>query len=199
MHALPRALRLQQPWAPLLPLPDARGSGLMPLAAKRRAPTDLERCGPTGAGLTADTQRADTSSLPTEPGWQKVYKPGSVFVWPSLWDRDCSRPRATPPGGSAGRIIPSVLSLAPGGVWQADRSPGRRCALTAPFHRCRYGRSSLKPARAADGCVFSVPLSVGSPRPDVIRHRALWSPDFPPRSRDRGDHPTFCRAHSITG
>src|SRR5579871_2996889 len=46
---------------------------------------------------------------------------------------------------------------------------------------------------------ISVALSVGSPRPDVIRHRALWSPDFPlrrttgraspPRPR-RSDHPT---------
>lgn len=29
------------------------------------------------------------------------------------------------------------------------------------------------------GCVFSVPLSVGSPRLRVTKHRALWSPDFP--------------------
>lgn len=43
------------------------------------------------------------------------------------------------PGGSAGSIIPSLLGLAPDGVYLAGMSPCRRCALTAPFHRCRAG------------------------------------------------------------
>ena len=38
------------------------------------------------------------------------------------------------PEGSAGRIIPSLFGLAPCGVYQAARLPGRWCALTAPFH-----------------------------------------------------------------
>ena len=38
------------------------------------------------------------------------------------------------PEGSAGRIIPSLFGLAPCGVSQAARLPGRWCALTAPFH-----------------------------------------------------------------
>jgi hypothetical protein len=39
--------------------------------------------------------------------------------------------------------------------------PSARCALTAPFHPCR----------AKPGGLFSVALSLGSPPPDVIRHR----------------------------
>lgn len=42
---------------------------------------------------------------------------------------------------------PLLSSLAPDGVWQAGQSPGRRCALTAPFHRYRE-------ACAARLCVF---------------------------------------------
>ena len=49
--------------------------------------------------------------------------------------------------------------------------PPARCALTAPFHPCR---------RVAPlGRYLSVALSVGSRRPGVTWHRALWSPDFP--------------------
>ena len=50
-----------------------------------------------------------------------------------------------PPGDSAGpasaaaspRPVRPLFDLAPGGVYRADRSPGRWCALTAPFHPCR--------------------------------------------------------------
>jgi|GEM_PF-5728019 hypothetical protein len=57
--------------------------------------------------------------------------------------------------------------------------PAARCALTAPFH----------PYRAASGVggLLSVALSLGSPPPDVIRHPALWSPDFPPPAKAGGD------------
>ena len=41
------------------------------------------------------------------------------------------------PGRSAGRLIPPLFGLAAGGVYLADRSPGRRCALAAPFHPYR--------------------------------------------------------------
>src|SRR6202022_989674 len=44
--------------------------------------------------------------------------------------------------------------------------------LPAPFHLRRHLR---------DGCVFSVALSFGSPRPGVTRHPALRSSDFPRR------------------
>src|SRR5580658_10191458 len=63
---------------------------------------------------------------------------------------------------------------------------------------CLHTAGALLPHHftvAASGCVFSVALSVGSPRPDVIRHRALWSPDFPLRCGlpHRSDHPTSWR------
>lgn len=41
------------------------------------------------------------------------------------------------------------------------------------------------------GGFFSVALACGSPRPDVIRHPALWSPDFP--------HPCVRRFLRCTG
>jgi len=77
---------------------------------------------------------------------------------------------------------PSLFDLAPGGVYLAGRSPGRRWALTPPFHRCR--------GRCGRGCVLSVALSFGSPRLGVTQRPALWSPDFPqaasrPRPSDR--------------
>jgi hypothetical protein len=55
------------------------------------------------------------------------------------------------------------------------RSPGARCALTAPFHPC-HARLA-----APFGGLFSVALSCGSPRPVVNRHPALWCSDFPRR------------------
>ena len=49
--------------------------------------------------------------------------------------------------------------------------PAARCALTAPFHP--YSR---EPRRASAGGSFSVALSLGSPPPDVIRHRVSMEP-----------------------
>jgi len=103
------------------------------------------------------------------------------------------------PGPDAGRVMRSLFGLAPGGVCRAGLLPGSRCALTAPFHPCHApchpftvsGRhlagsasttaSSWKRQRG-DRAVrryLSVALSVGSRRPGVTWHRALWSPDFP--------------------
>ena len=45
--------------------------------------------------------------------------------------------------------------------------PDTRCALTAPFHPCSVRRRSGS---------FSVALSLGSPPPDVIRHRMSMEP-----------------------
>ncbi len=107
-------------------------------------------------------------------------KPGSVLVSAdggrsSIWDAGCPAPRAahlrrgkraTPERRGAR----SLFGLAPGGVYLAGRSPGRRWALAPPFHRC--------PGRIR-GCVFSVALSFGSPRLGVTQRPALRSPDFP--------------------
>ena len=53
-------------------------------------------------------------------------------------------------------------------------SPGRRCALTAPFHPCHPG------FRPEFGGVFSVALSLGSPPLAVNQHTALGVRTFLP-------------------
>jgi len=49
---------------------------------------------------------------------------------------DASRltPLATIPEESARNVISLLFGLAPGGVYLADWSPSRWCALTAPLH-----------------------------------------------------------------
>jgi len=47
--------------------------------------------------------------------------------------------------------------------------PEARWSLTPPFH----------PYPSRTGGLFSVALSLRSPWADVIRHRALWSPEVP--------------------
>src|SRR5690606_31274908 len=80
------------------------------------------------------------------------------------------------PGPDAGNVMGSLFGLAPGGVCRAGLLPGSRCALTAPFHPCHASRRIVRR-------YLSVALSVGSRRPGVTWHRALWSPDFPRHSR----------------
>ena len=78
------------------------------------------------------------------------------------------------PGNTTGRRIVPLFDLAADGVCRATRRwPRARCALTAPFHP--YHAHLAMPF----GGLFSVALSVGSRRPDVIWHPALCSPDFP--------------------
>ena len=70
-------------------------------------------------------------------------------------------------------------------------SPKTRCALTAPFHPCRF-----------PGGLFSAALSIASRRPGITRRFALRSPDFPPAIRlqaavcpaRRKDYTTFAPA-----
>ncbi len=69
--------------------------------------------------------------------------------------------------------IRTLLDLAPGGVYLAGRSPGRRWALTPPFHLRRH-RWRL--------CI-SVALSLRFPSPGVARRPALRSSDFPRPAR----------------
>ena len=92
--------------------------------------------------------------------------------------------RATP-------LVP-YLALLPMGLAVPPRLRLERWALTPPFHPCRL--------RLATGGLFSVALSVGASRDAtarmhpalevrVMRHRALWSSDFPPPVRAGSEPP----------
>ena len=117
------------------------------------------------------------------------YKPGSVLAlvaarkwWSFLLAARCRTARATNSGsgfdaGHAGRLTcdPSSVLLQVGFAMPL-LSPGERCALTTPFHPCRWH------GRPRTGGCFSVALSFESPRLAVSQHPARRSPDFPRRS-----------------
>ena len=93
--------------------------------------------------------------------------------------RECPRSLGV---GRAGPALLSYLVLLRVGFTLPSRSPGTRCALTAPFH----------PYPAERGGVFSVALSVNPAKRDplaVSQHVALWSPDFPLLAEASSDHP----------
>ena len=112
-----------------------------------------------------------------------VDKPGSVVGTAIYLERVSPRVSSTQPERTEGHRIAFLFALAPDGVYQADKSPCRWCALTAPFH----------PYLQAGG-LFSVALSLRSPSLAVSQHPALRSPDFPqPCGRD---HFTYSSQHS---
>jgi len=110
---------------------------------------------------------------------QPACKPGSVrrgllpARQPFLWDGDCSPPQAANPNdGSGGGSRDcsrrhSYLALLPVGFAVPWLLPATRWALTPPFHP--YSN------RSSSG-LLSVALSLGSPPPDVIRHRVSVEP-----------------------
>lgn len=120
----------------------------------RRA-LDCERSKPACKPGSVPAARAGDGHLSGTPVTRRLERPD-----PGLGER------ATPGRRSAR----SLFGLAPGGVYLAGRSPGRRWALAPPFHLRLDSRR---------GCVFSVALSFGSPRLGVTQRPALWSPDFP--------------------
>ena len=65
-------------------------------------------------------------------------------------------------------------------VWFAMPGPlpDPRCALTAPFHPCcpLYSSPASGGGQGGGSGSFSVALSLGSPPPDVIRHRMSMEP-----------------------
>ena len=75
------------------------------------------------------------------------------------------------PGSTTGRRIASYSVLLRVEFTQPCLLPAKRWALTPPFHHHRTTEVA--------GCFFSIALVLESPPPDVIRHPALWSPDFP--------------------
>lgn len=100
-------------------------------------------------------------------------------------DPGCPGPLATVPEGKAGHLMSLLFGLAPGGVCLADRSPGRWCALTAPFHP--YSRACSTAAERLTSGLISVALSLGSPPLGITQHPALWSSDFPRAQSRVGD------------
>ena len=65
----------------------------------------------------------------------------------------------------AGALLPHLFTIA--------------CEATAPAAGSFGETASDREAVATIGCVFSVALSVGSPRLAVSKHPALWCSDFP--------------------
>ena len=109
-----------------------------------------------------------------------------------LPERQCGNPSA------AQSRRPFLFGLAPGGVYPPRPSPSARCALTAPFH----------PYRQTSRCVgglLSVALSLGSPPPDVIRHRVSVEPGlsspcgFPHCKRRPSSHLTLVSLYYRNG
>jgi hypothetical protein len=87
--------------------------------------------------------------------------------------------------------------LLPVGFAMPPALPPARCALTAPFHPCRGDA-----ARAARrGGLFSVALSLGSPPPDVIRHRMSMEPGLssPATFRPLPERPSSRLTHQQWG
>src|ERR1700739_845085 len=76
------------------------------------------------------------------------------------------------------------LVLLPVGLALPPLLPETRCALTAPFQPCRTFRVL--------GGVISVALSLGSPPPDVIRHRVSVEPGLSSlRVATKSGHPAI--------
>ena len=118
----------------------------------------------------------------------RIYKPDFVRITSDPWrsflqDHACAwpqaaYPRVVRPEGSveSGQFFPPIWHCIGWGF------AGRPVART-PVRSYRTISTLPDPARRqAIGGMFSVPLSVGFPRPAVNRHPALRCPDFPPAS-----------------
>ena len=77
------------------------------------------------------------------------------------WKRDW---RVSPPRRPYSVLLPVGFTV-------PSLLPRTRCALTAPFHPYL-----TPPSPVAKGGLLSVALSLGSPPPDVIRHRISMEP-----------------------
>jgi hypothetical protein len=114
----------------------------------------------SSTGVEVDRERAVSRVLCTPEG------PAIISLGRRLPGASCDHDPGTrdeQPLHRDGGDVP-LFGLAPGGVCLAGRSPGRRWALTPPFHPYRSLRG---------GGVLSVALSFGSPRLGVTQHPAL--------------------------
>jgi hypothetical protein len=91
---------------------------------------------------------------------------------------------------------PSLFGLAPCGACPArciTAAAVRSCRTFSPLPR-RSSQTSIRKSEQNSGAVYflwrspSTGLKTGFP--DVIRHTALWSSDFPPASQKRGQRPS---------
>ncbi len=74
---------------------------------------------------------------------------------------------------------PLLFGLAPGGVCHAASVAGRAVGsypTFSPLPRRRFGRPFQGRPKGRRGGLLSVALSLGSPPPDIIRHRASLEP-----------------------
>jgi hypothetical protein len=97
--------------------------------------------------------------------------PGASSNLPGRQDPDIDPGTLPPPKLRPAPRRPYVVLL-PVGFTVPLALPSARCALAAPFHPCR----SRSPGGRRCGGLFSVALSLGSPPPDVIRHRMSMEP-----------------------
>ena len=116
---------------------------------------------------------------------QTACKPGSVLPRKGVTTIHLGRPLPDAsrdrPGRRRGnafrpwpkpRTVPSLFGLAPGGVYRAASVAGR--ALRS--YRTLSPLPAAKPCGLGTGGLLSVALSLGSPPPDVIRHRVSVEP-----------------------
>ena len=106
---------------------------------------------------------------------ERADKPGSVVGRPFIFCLRCRRPHSRATRTRAGPT--HGVPICPFSGWGL---PSR--AVTDTLVRSyRTVSAFLARGKPPAGVFFSVALSVGSPRPAVSRHPALWSPDFPHR------------------
>ena len=135
--------------------------GLLKLAFRHPSSPDIDKRD------AYETKKLPNGSLLKKR--ERVDKPGSVVGRPFISNARHRASQARNPNARKGGRMAFLFALAPDGVFQATLLPTRWCALTAPFQLF---------SRLRGGVYFSVALSVGSPRPAVSWHLALWSPDF---------------------
>ena len=117
--------------------------------------------------------RGDHSSRPLVTRWLERHYPGTRT----------SRPRPPPKE----RPVP---------VWSCS-------GWGLPCEPCYQDPGALLPHPFTltnpfgSGGLLSVALSLGLPPPDVIRHPALWSSDFPPPAEAGSDHPPRSGEHTL--
>jgi len=151
------------------------------------SPSPWERGGANVCAGSCSTFPDGAKAIRLRQRWEKMERAISrVLSWTVIPLGLASPPGSSDlPGRDAGHVIASLFGLAPGGVCRAVACCHGRGALLPHLFTLTGGLPRL-------GGLFSVALSVGSRRPGVTWHPALWSPDFPRRARARRD----CQARS---